>query len=239
MNEIEFKKGLESLKNVRMTDAEKARVLKNVLETPVVSPYLQVSTFTHSFFQLVHVRMVTALSLVVAVSFGGMAYASDASLPGEVLYQMKVGLVEPIIDQFNRTAEKKVAWEEEKVERRIQEAEALVEIDKLNDKLTEELERRVEKSSRAFAEAVEEEAKLKSAGLVEAEAEVEMQERVEKRKQEFRERFGSKLEDATASISTLVAPSIEPAEENKKEKVERLKRKAFEVIEKVEVRQDK
>ncbi len=233
MNEKEFESGVKKLKQIRMTEAEKSRLYKNILNSEVESPFVYSSSFSFSSFHFVLAHRVMALSLILVISFGGLVYASDDALPGEALYSMKVDMLEPILDQFNQTAEEKIAWEEKKVERRLQEAEALLEKDELDDKRSVELEERVEKSSRAFAEAVEQEAKLKA-------------EDPEERKQKFRNKINKSEAplqariDAGSSATMMMemvandASSSEPElskHEKQKEKVEKLRRKALESIE--------
>jgi hypothetical protein len=233
MNEKKFKSGVEKLKQIRMTESEKSRLYKNILNSEAESPFVQPSPFSFSSFHFLLAHRVVTMSLILVVSFTGLVYASDDALPGEALYSMKVSMLEPMLDQFNYSVEKRIEWEEEKVERRLQEAEALVERDELDEKLTVELEERVEKSSRAFATAVEEEAKLKS-------------EDPEERKQKFRNKINKSEAplqariDAGSSATMMMemvandASSSEPElskHEKQKEKVEKLRRKALESIE--------
>lgn len=144
MDDKQFKKGIEGLKEIRMTDGEKSRVLEKVLSTPIKSPYrVRIPQF------------VLVCSLILLISFGGAVSASEASIPGDLFYPVKTRVVEPVLDVVNSAPEKKIIWEEEKITRRIAEAEKLVEKDKLDDKKLEELERKIEKSSIAFSQAVE------------------------------------------------------------------------------------
>src|SRR3989344_1531159 len=182
MTNKQFKKGIEDLRNIRMTDGERTHMLKSILATPTESPYVKpglpvgrrVSMF--AFIYSHHVQMVLVACLVVATSLGGISYASDDAIPGDILYSVKIRLVEPVFDVVNKAPEDKIVWEEEKVERRIVEAEMLAEIDELNDERSEELERKIEESSRAFVRAVDE-----ASG-----------EKAESRKEEFRKKFETK-----------------------------------------------
>ncbi len=219
-----------------MTEGEKSRVYKNILNSEVESPFVRPSPFSFSSFHFVLVHRVAALTLILVVSFSSLVYASDDALPGETLYSMKVGMLEPILDQFNHSVEKRIAWEEEKVERRLAEAEALVERSELDDKRSDELQERVEKSSRAFAQAVEEQAKQKAQDP-------------ESRKQKFRNKI-NKVEVGDSQMmmmeivteDTLRAASNSqgesPKKERQQEKVEKLRRKALEAIEIEEIDED-
>lgn len=174
MNEEYFKKGIEKLKNIRMTDVEKARVLKNVLSASSESPYMQHAP-TFAFVSTRYTHMIYAFCLVLIFSLVGATYVSGKSLPGDLLYPIKTRIVEPVLDVINSAPEKRIIWEEEKVSRRIAEAEKLEEKNELSDERVTELERHVEKSSRAFVQAVKE----SELGSV----------KVEDRKNEFRKKF--------------------------------------------------
>ncbi len=149
MNEKDFKKGIEELKNIRMTEVEKERMLKAVFSSPLESPYMKrVPMF--AFVKYQHIQAVLVSCFVILISFGGITYASGSSIPGDALYAVKVRVVEPVLDVVNRAPENKIVWEEEKVVRRIVEAEKLAERDELNDERVEELERKIERGSIAF-----------------------------------------------------------------------------------------
>lgn len=75
-----------------------------------------------------------ALSVVLALTGGlGIARAAETSLPGEVLYPFKVRVNEPVTALFRRDRESRAAWERERAERRVQEAEILLESGRLSE----------------------------------------------------------------------------------------------------------
>ncbi|MDP3763366.1 MAG: hypothetical protein Q8Q92_01780 [bacterium] len=201
--EKDFKKLIEGLRNIRLTGAEKTRMLEKVFSAPTASPY-----FIRSPYMRRMPAFAFALSLFLVISLSGAAYASGTSLPGDLLYPIKTKVVEPILDVVNRAPEKKVEWEEEKVIRRIEEAEKLAGKNELNDKRTEELEHSIEKSSKAFVKAV---------GKVDGE-------KAEDRKEEFRKKI-----DEREEVSGHEEQKNEQTEENKgkqknqKEKVRKIK----------------
>ena len=187
MNNEDFKKGIEELKRIHITDAEKARMLKNIFATPIRSPYMKrvpVFTFVYSF--------------ILIISLSGLTYASGDSIPGDALYSIKIRVVEPILDVVNSAPEKKIVWEEKKVIKRINEAEKLEKKDELDDKRAVELERRVEKSSRAFIKAVKE-----ANG-----------EKIEDRKTEFRKKFQVKENNDVSKVEKLKRVAVEIIDEN-------------------------
>ena len=206
--EQSFGRGIEELKKIRMTDAEKSRIFETVLSTPIKSPYMKkVSMF--AFVYSHHAKMIIATSLIVVISFSGVTYASDSSLPGDLLYPIKTRVVETTLDVVNQSSEKKIVWEEEKVSRRIIEAEKLAENDELDDERSEELERKIEESSRAFAKAVDEANGGKALS----------------RKEEFRKKFESKV------VEESLETDLDDNKSENKSKVERLRRTAREAVE--------
>lgn len=153
MNKKDFKKGIEDIKNIRMTNAEKTHMLKSILSLPIKSPYMEhVSVFT--FINSNYARIAWTVCFIFALTFGGTVYTSGASLPGDLLYPIKTKVVEPVLDIVNNTPIEKVAWEEEKITRRIEEAEALAEDGRLDEKKLKKLEREIEKNSHVFVKVV-------------------------------------------------------------------------------------
>ena len=154
MNEENFKKGLKELKNIRMTEAERKIVLEKVFSSPVESPYMdRIPVF--AVVTSHHTRMILTGCLVATLTFSGVVYGSDRSLPGDLLYPIKTKVVEPVLDVVNYEPENKIIWEEEKVTRRIAEAEKLLEKDELDEEKLDKLEKSIEKSSVAFTKAAD------------------------------------------------------------------------------------
>ena len=195
MDNEQFKKGIEDLKSIRLTDVEKARMLESIFATPIPSPYMKripVFAFVYSF--------------ILLITAGGITYASASSLPGDVLYTIKTGVVESVLDVVNRSPENRIVWEEEKVERRIVEAEVLAKQGRLDDKKLEGLGRSIEKSSIAFTKAVNTAASSTTTSTSSA------RERAEGQKKEFRrkinERQESKVESTRGNINRLKDTAI-------------------------------
>ena len=147
MKEENFKKGIEEIQEMRLAEAEKSAILQRIFSTPIRSPY------TRYLQAFAYVRRPASALVVVCLifAFSSVTDASQNSLPGEKLYSLKVAMVEPILDHFNTAPLEKLAWEEEKISRRIAEAESLADQNKLDEKKTKELEDKIEKSSSAFA----------------------------------------------------------------------------------------
>lgn len=215
------------MKSIRMTDAEKIRMLKRIFSAPIKSPYMKripVLAFVYSQ----HTRVLLASCLVLAISLGGVTYASGKSLPGNLLYPIKTKVVEPMLDVVNSAPEKKIVWEEQKVTRRIIEAEMLAEKDELNDERLKELERNIEKSSIAFAEAINVVASSTTTSTSSA------RERAEGQKREFRRKINERKEvfnkEKDEKEKNIKRETEDVKRESEREKVRRLKATAIRVV---------
>jgi hypothetical protein len=71
---------------------------------------------------------------ILAASTGGVAYASGAALPGDILYPVKVGFVEPLESAILTDTRSRATWNAILAERRLAEAASLA----ISDTLTEE-----------------------------------------------------------------------------------------------------
>jgi hypothetical protein len=154
MNEKDFEKGIKDFKNIRMADAEKEHMLNAVLSTPIPSPYMKRYPMFTFIYSSRYGKLALVLCLIFAISFSGAVSISGDSLPGDLLYPIKVMMVEPILDVINHAPEQKILWEEEKVTRRLVEAEKLAEKHELSDERVQSLENDIKKDSRRFIEAV-------------------------------------------------------------------------------------
>ncbi|HVX91118.1 MAG TPA: DUF5667 domain-containing protein [Candidatus Paceibacterota bacterium] len=106
---------------IRMSDAERSRVhaalTARMHAAPVPSPF-----FTRYSFTL---RAVGAFVLVLIIGSGGTAFAAEGSLPGDLLYPVKVGIVEPVQGAFQISDTAKANWNAHIATTRLVEAQAL------------------------------------------------------------------------------------------------------------------
>lgn len=79
---------------------------------------------------------IVALLLVFVVG-GGVGYAAEKSLPGDLLFSVKVNINEEIHGLFVFSEEAKANWQIERVERRLKETEKLALQDRLNKQTNE------------------------------------------------------------------------------------------------------
>lgn len=147
-------------KKIRLTASERGalrdRIVSYMEYHPLHSPVVQ---HTHSAFSLRTLRtyfdihsfksraITGALAVLMVV---GIPVAAEQSTPGDILYAVKVQFNEGVRSQFARSPYEKVAWETERVGRRVAEARALAE----EGRLTEAYELTLEANVRKHTEAV-------------------------------------------------------------------------------------
>jgi hypothetical protein len=127
-----FNIGIEEIKNIRLTTLEKTNILKNILNTPVSSirePVKSPWTF-YSFVSRLHKNHLVyyvSVSCLVVIFGTSVVFASGGSLPGNILYSLKVSVLEPIHSSLKFTVEAKAKYESTLAIERLKEAEILAE----------------------------------------------------------------------------------------------------------------
>lgn len=82
-----------------------------------------------------------SFSLVAAILLiPGIAFASEQSLPGDVLYPLKTELVEPLRGIFTYGEEASALWHSKLIARRVSEVDTLAQAERLNDTIKERVE---------------------------------------------------------------------------------------------------
>lgn len=137
----QFKKLIQDMKKVKLTDEEKAETrsflkyfVKNnpIKEGKVLFPFMQV------FARPIPTMAVIILLIGVSVSF-----AAENSLPNDLLYPVKTSVNENVLKILARDEESKVKLETRFVRRRLEEAKELVANNKLDNKAQNEISLRI------------------------------------------------------------------------------------------------
>jgi hypothetical protein len=150
---------LKKLKNLKLTDSEKKELFLRVqssirklpdsaeanFEYPVPSPFYRFAFFPRSTFVKAGVLALLVLSLS-----SGAAYASLGALPGDLLYGIKVNVVEKISKITALTPESRARAETMQIERRINEFEKLAEKGELTEERTKIIEKNIDERLRDF-----------------------------------------------------------------------------------------
>lgn len=87
-----------------------------------------------SYFRARHVSGALTIALLVTTSMVGVSSAATSALPGDILYPVKVNINEEMHGVLITSSEARVAWEQERAERRLDEAGQLAAAGKLDAK---------------------------------------------------------------------------------------------------------
>ncbi|MBI4426911.1 MAG: hypothetical protein HY569_00275 [Candidatus Magasanikbacteria bacterium] len=162
------------LKQFRLTAEEKNKSRDFLLARMGLDSVRIPSLIRHSFWKvplfpafLTNKHMIATLIAAIVLAFsGGAAAAAESSLPGDILYPVKVKINEEVKSAFSLSAEAKAAWDARRAERRLEEAEKLAVADKLTAPTSEQLAERFHKYAEkmeARLERLEESGKLSPA----------------------------------------------------------------------------
>jgi len=159
-----FKKIIKRLKSVGLQNDEKTFLRKQLLhfmeEHPVLikspysikSPYISKKLVTKLF----RPAKVLATALIIVLVMGGsFAYAAESSLPGQILYPIKIN-IEEIKSLSLITSKQKVEWEIERTSRRLGEAAELSIQDKMNSIAREEIKTQIDKHTKKISQGIKE-----------------------------------------------------------------------------------
>src|SRR3989344_1056270 len=142
--ENKFSKGIEEIKKIGLTPTEKSAVLSRIFEkTPIQKP-IKAPWFQNILIGR-HLQPVLAFTLIFILGGGGLALGSNKALPGDILYSLKVGAVEPLVGSFMLLGEAKANWQVSLATKRLTEAGSLAAGGRLDETKQREIERLIEK----------------------------------------------------------------------------------------------
>ena len=127
------KKYARSAARAALSPDEKAKMRENLIEHIKASPTAlsmgapdaapRVSSPYAKYLKRAG-RVVAPLMLVIIIG-GGTSYAAESSLPGDLLYPVKIHVNENVVSDFSFTALSQAQWAVQKVKRRLAEAKAI------------------------------------------------------------------------------------------------------------------
>jgi len=131
--ERNLKKNIDALKSAQMTDMERSILRSQIVQFmdshPIgtqVSPYVKRSSFSLHHFTFTYVLRAAAIILVSTLAMGGtISSAANSSLPGQVLYKVKI-VNEEIELAFAFSQMKKIDIQKGRVEKRLEEVQILL-----------------------------------------------------------------------------------------------------------------
>lgn len=115
-------------------------VLQKRRTTGVRIPYAE--NFSFIYFKKWHLQSAAGVALLLLVV--GLPALAENTVPGDVLYAMKVRVNEEVLSQLSFTPYEKVRWETRRVERRIAEARQLAQAGKLTDAVEAQITKTVQ-----------------------------------------------------------------------------------------------
>lgn len=132
-----FEDIFKKIRDIRLSPEEKLAMRQSLLEEmmgrrPAAAAVRRSSVFTKmraawpSWPRLVgRPALVSVLAGGMLLTGSGVSYAAESSLPGDALYPVKIGVNEPVREVLAVTPRAKAVWAARRVERRLEEAEAL------------------------------------------------------------------------------------------------------------------
>lgn len=161
MENEKIKNGIKEIKKIEMTYSEKRIVFDNLLslieakkENKTNLNYGSIYSF---FFSSPGRRLVyyVLIPLTIILSGGGVAFASQDSLPGDFLYPVKTKIIEPVGAALSFTSEAKTKHESRLISRRLEEAETLAKKGKLDAEKEQKINKLLEKHTVSLGKSIE------------------------------------------------------------------------------------
>ena len=219
----EFDKLIDTAKNLELGAAEKesmkTALLSHTQENPVriwndarLNIKRQKSSF--NILEALSLRPILlvknmAIGLIIALLFsGGISFAAENALPGDILYPVKIGINEEVRSALTFDSEAKAHWSSRVVERRLEEAEELIAQGGLSADAREKIETNFEKHAENVREIVaqfETEKNLKAASDIESNFEVSLR---------AHENILNHIAESKADSGTEMRPIIERVRTN-------------------------
>jgi hypothetical protein len=169
MEQDKLRKFIESVKNIKLSDDEKntgKQTLLNFISNNPVRPGLEHRLQEQSrayaggwsSIFLTKLNFASAMSIFLILSVlvsGGLAVGAEKSLPGDILYPIKVGINEEVQGWLAVSEESKTDWEIKRAERRLEEAEELAENGTLDAEVSEKIEANFEANAERVRQRIE------------------------------------------------------------------------------------
>lgn len=165
-----LKKEIKELMKVELSKTEKDELRSDLLSYmefhPVMEAELNRPIMYRSILEVLIINRTMPIALLIAILFsGGVSFAAERALPGDVLYPVKVNVNEEVRGLIALNQEGKAEWESKRAERRLEEAEKLA----ISGELKAEIIAKLEDNFEEHADKVEERiAKLEEKGNIEA-----------------------------------------------------------------------
>lgn len=149
-----MKKFFKQLKKEQLSKQEK-EIMKNGLylfmeKNPIASPANETPSRIDFFavFKTHHrFAFVGATLVIILLVMSGTAYAAEESLPGDLLYPIKINVTEKVRTALIKNPERLATWEAKKTERRLEEIEKITARGNFDQEKQEQLEDNLSKQA--------------------------------------------------------------------------------------------
>ncbi|PIQ78424.1 hypothetical protein COV82_01015 [Candidatus Peregrinibacteria bacterium CG11_big_fil_rev_8_21_14_0_20_46_8] len=140
-----FEQFREEAKKLSLTASEKSTVREFLVAHMQSHPVAEQPVATHqSFWSFLRaIQTVPAALLLILFMSIGTGFAAERSLPGDILYPIKVNITENVRTFVAVSPEAKINWETERAGRRLEEVEVLVRSGRAEKEKVQEAERRL------------------------------------------------------------------------------------------------
>lgn len=127
-------------RSVRLTVSEYRATRTAIVEFMKVNPLPSPEPTRASFVSFFARPAFAFASLLLVLGSGwAVADAAESALPGEILYSVKVSVVEPLKERILVSPGAKTQWQVERAKRRLEEAEQLAQQDRLTPQLAQQV----------------------------------------------------------------------------------------------------
>lgn len=117
------------------------------VQMPVHVPWFAWLAHSRSLILAPRFALATACLVIVVMTGSGIALAAESTLPGDLLYPLKVNVTEELRTYLTRDTAARAAWETTRLERRLEEAETLAMRGTLDTQTSASLTMHIEKNT--------------------------------------------------------------------------------------------
>jgi hypothetical protein len=157
MSKENFNKLIQSAKHIKLSQEKKDFIRARVENFMDYNPITRTtsSPFSVPKISVFNFSKAISFALIILVASGGtISYASENTLPGDTLYTVKVNVKEPLEQKLAITPEAKLGVKTKQVEKRLTEAQTLLEKNDTSPEKHKEVEVRVTKQVEEISETI-------------------------------------------------------------------------------------
>lgn len=171
MEDKKLQNGIEEIRRIKMTASEKMQICESVLNS-TISPKegpIRSTWFNYSFISRIkktHLAYYVIIPLIIILTGGGIAAASEDSLPNSILYPIKVSVVEPVMGALTFSPKARAKYEASLANTRMVEAETLASKGKLDQTTEKKLNTLLDSHTIALNKALDKVGKTESSDQV-------------------------------------------------------------------------